>query len=331
LRENVIKFLGSRGLSMGLLITGAVYFFYLTILWLLDLRPAPFMLWSPISVLSVPFLANLITNLLTRRYAHTGNILFHAAFVIILIGLRISLLARFEGEFTLTEGESFFGDEKEYTSYTASDEFDESAPRISLRLDSVTPEFWEDKFHFTRLESNVRYPATTLRNIGIIRLNGGLKMDGARLRLTSFGYAPEVLLENLRVGTIHRSATKMAVFPPGSEDHLQIGSYRVFIKVLSDPVSEAGKLRNKSMNLVDPVFLVKVTWVYQSIFEGVLKKGEEVRFGSFKISFEGIKYWTGFGVVKDPGEPVVIAGLIALVLGLFLRLLPDLYRKGRTG
>jgi hypothetical protein len=82
---------------------------------------------------------------------------------------------------------------------------------------------------------------------------------------------------------------------------------------------------------VDPVFLVKVTWVYQTIFEGVLKKDEEVQFGSFKISFEGIKYWTEFGVVKDPGEPVVIAGLVALVLGLFLRLLPGLYRKGRTG
>jgi cytochrome c biogenesis protein ResB len=328
---NVIKFLGSRGLTMGLLKTGVGYFLWLTILWLLNLRPANYMLWVPISIISVPFLTNVIVNLLTRRYAYTGNILFHAAFVIIFIGLGITLLTRFEGVFVLTEGESFFGEEKEYIRYSSRDGFNELAPGISLRLDRVSPEFWEDKLHFTRLESEVRYPATTLRNSGIVRLNGGLKMDGARLRLVSFGYAPEVLLEDMKAGTLQRRAAKMAVFPPEAEDYLELGSYRVKVKVLSDPVKEAGKLRNKSMNLVDPVFLVKVTWLDQPIYEGALKKGEEVGFGSFKMSFGGIKYWTEFGVVKDPGEPVVIAGLVTLVLGLFLRLLPGLYGKADIG
>jgi hypothetical protein len=327
---NVVKLLGSRRLSIGLLITGVLYFLYLTVLWLVNLRPANYMLWVPISVLSVPFFANVIVNLLTRRYTYTGNILFHAAFVIIFIGLRISLLTRFGGVFALTEGESFFGEEKEYSHYTARGEFDRLAPEISLRLDRVIPEFWEDKFHFTRLESEVRYPATTLRNRGIIRLNGGLKMDGARLRLVSFGYAPEVLLEDLKEGTFQKGASKMAVFPPGSEDYLEIGSYRVKIKVLSDPAEKEGKLINKSMNLVEPVFLVKVTWLYQTIYEGVLKKGGAARFGKFKLSFGDVRYWTRIGVVKDRGEPVVIAGLVAMVLGLFFRLLPGLYGKAHT-
>lgn len=310
---------------MGLLIAALAYFLWLTLLWLLNLKPAPYMLWAPVSLLTLPFIANVLVNLFTRRYTYTGNILFHAAFVIILIGMRITLFARFEGTFALTEGESFFGEETEYVQYSASGEFSEAAPGVSFRLDRVTPWFWDDKLHFTRLTSDVRYPATTLEEAATIRLNGGLKMDGARLRIMSFGYAPEVLVEDLEGRIVRRWAAKMSVFPPGSEDHIEIGSYRIGIKVLPDPVEEEGKLGNKSMNLRDPVFLVNVTWLFEPVFAGVLKRGEKVVIGNLRISFPGIKYWVRYGVVKDPGEPVVIAGLVILVLGLMMRLIPGLY------
>lgn len=321
-----IKFLGSRGLTLALLITGVAYFLWLTLLWALNLIPAPWMLWSPLSALSLPFLANVIVNLFTRRYAYTGNILFHAAFLIIFIGLRITLLTRFEGEFALTEGESFFGEENEYISYTSPDGFDGHAPDISLRLESVTPEFWEDRLHFTGLESEVRYPATTLAEGGVVRLNGGVKMDGAKLRLVSFGYTTELLLEDLKEGSSIKLEPKMAVFPPGAEDSIEIGSYRLYIKVLPDPVSQAGELQNRTMNLVRPVSLVRIEWLRSEIYDGVLKKGDSVDFGSFRVTFRGIKYWARFGAVKDPGQRVVMAGMVMMCLGLVLRLIPGMYR-----
>jgi hypothetical protein len=322
-----IRFLGSRALTLGLLITGVIYFLWLTALWFLQLIPAVWMLWVPISVLAIPFLTNVMVNLFTRRYAYTGNILFHAAFLIIFIGLRITLLTRFEGVFALTEGESFFGEESEYITYSASDGFDELAPDISLKLESITLEFWADRLHFTKFESEVRYPATTLAERGEIRINGGLTIDGARLRLLDFGYTTEFVLENTEKGTATVQKPKMAVFPPGSEDNIEVGSYRVYIKVLPDPVSEKGELRNRTMNLVDPVFLVRIKWLYRDMFEGALKKNDFVEFGTFKITFKDINYWTRIGAVKDPGEMVIVAGLVVMVLGLMLRLLPGLYGK----
>ena len=94
--NGLIRFLGSRKLSIGILIAGGTYFIYLTILWFLNIKPPVFyMVWFPVLALTIPFLANVIINLFTRRYTYTGNILFHAAFAVIAIGIGISLLYRF--------------------------------------------------------------------------------------------------------------------------------------------------------------------------------------------------------------------------------------------
>ena len=61
---------------------------------------------------------------------------------------------------------------------------------VSFKLDKIVPEYWGERLHFTRLDGEVRYPAETLENKGMVRLNGGLKINGARIRHEGFGFAP---------------------------------------------------------------------------------------------------------------------------------------------
>lgn len=323
--NGLIRFLGSRKLSIGLLIASGTYFIYLTILWFLNRKPPVFyMVWFPVLALTIPFLANVIINLFTRRYTYTGNILFHAAFAIIAIGIGISLLYRFEGKIILTEGGVFWGEKTDYTAMNKKDEFASLAPKVSFRLDKIVPEYWGQRLYFTKLDGEISYPAETLANKGTIRLNGGLTINGARVRHTGFGFAPEILLEDMQSGTIRRQTSVMMLFPPGSEDYIELGSHKIYIQILSDPVTEQGKLQNRSMNLIDPIFLVNITWMGKPIYKGLFKKGQGIMLGNtnIKISFSGVKYWLQAEIIKDPGEMIVIIGLVAMTVGLLLRLFP---------
>lgn len=300
--------------------------------------PRPFMVWFPVLVLIIFFLANVIVSLFTRRYAYTANILFHAAFIIVAVGVGVSLLYRFEGTAVLTEGDVFWGEKGDYINYSTArgipiirvikkalvgdskDNFDRLAPKLSFKLDKIIPEYWGEKLHFTRLDGEIRYPAETLADQGAIRLNGGLTINGARIRHSGFGFAPEILLEDIKSGAIRRHTAVMRLFPPGSEDYIELGSYKIYMQVFSDPITGKGRLWNRSMNLVNPIFRVKVTWLDHPIYEGVLKKGEMVRLGATNISLTGVKYWLAIEIVKDPGETIVIIGLITMATGLLLRL-----------
>lgn len=296
------------------------------------------MIWFPVLILTIPFIANVITSLLTRHYAYTGNILLHAAFVIAAIGVGVSLLYRFEGTAVLTEGNVFWGEKNDYAAYSTAkgipiirlikrasikehgDNFETLAPMVSFKLEKIIPEYWGNRLHFTRLDGEISYPAETLATKGVIRLNGGLTINGARIRHTGFGFAPEILLEDAKNETISRHTAAMRIFPPGSEDFIELGSYKIYMQVFSDPITEKGLLKNKSMNLTNPVFKVRVTWMNQAIYEGILKKGEILKLGPTNISFTGVKYWLQVEMVKDPGEIIVIIGFIAMALGLLLRL-----------
>lgn len=329
--KGFIRFLGSRQLSIGLLIAGAAYFFYLTILWFLNMRPpAFFMVWSPLLVIIIPFFANVLISLFTRHYAYTGNILFHAGFFIVAIGVILSLLYRFEGTAVLTEGAVFWGEKNNYITYNRKDNFERLAPKVSLRLDKIVPEYWGERLHFIRLDGEISYPAETLENKGVVRLNGGLKVNGARMRHSGFGFAPEILLEDVKSGLIRRQTVVMRIFPPGSEDYLELGSYKIYMQIFSDPVAEKGKLQNRSMNLVEPILRVRIKWLGQSIYEGVLKKGEVIRLGTTNMSFAGVKYWLQIEIERDPGEMGVIIGFIAMAEGLLLRLLPFVIKRKST-
>lgn len=319
-RRDILDTLGSKKFSIIILKACVIYFAFLAILWFSGLiPPAPYMYWAPFSLWTVLFFINLSINLLTKKYLYNGNLVFHIALLAVLCGALTSALFRFKGDIVAIEGDTFWGNKEEYFKPPSFGLLKRSFPSLSFKLEEITPEFWKGALYFTKLEGRVKYPAETLDSEGIIRLNGGLSINGARLRLKNYGFFPEVVIEEEDMLVI-RGPLRVVVFPPGVEDSIDIKNYRLYIKVLSDPVLEGNRIVNASMNMKEPLFLVRVEWFGKQIFKGTLMQGEAVRMGNISIRFTGLRKWAEVGVVKDHGEPLIFAGFVTGVTGLILRL-----------
>lgn len=318
--ERVVSTLGSRRFSLLILKIGILYFLLLTLLWIMDLiPPSPWMVWGPAFLWFVFFLINLTISLLTRKYIFRGNLLFHIAFLLVAGGVVVSALFRFSGSAVVLEGESFWGGEGEYTRPPSYGLLVDTPPVVSFLLKKVTPGYWRDELYFVRLDALIRYPAWDPEGEATVRLNGGPRIGGARLRLKGFGLFPVIRVEQ-GGRLLFDGPVRALVFPPGNEDAVEIGSYRFHIRLFPDAVVEGERVRNGGMEPKNPLLLVRVEWLGRELFNGPLDVNGTLRAGDLLLTFKGVKEWVEFGVVRDPGEWFVFFGFLLAIAGLLWRM-----------
>jgi hypothetical protein len=336
--KRLLAILGSKRFAITLLKMGAVYLAYLFALWVLTLMPpAYYMIWGPFAVWTFFFFVNLCISLVRDTYIYKGNYIFHFALLIILIGVVISSSYRFDGRAVVLEGDSFFGEEDEYFYHNAGGNFKSLAPDISFRLDEVIPTFWDDRLYFVGLEGKVTYPATTLDHKSSVYLNDGPILDfdgsgGARLRIVEYGIVPNIRLEMKARPLIVDGPLLVNVFPPGVEAVYEMSSYEFYLSVATDPYfNEDGKLKNRSLNLTNPVLKLRIKWMGQTLFDGLLKEGEMIRFANMKLHFKEATQYITVGVVRDQGEWIVFIGFILCAFGLIMRIVERIRGVGLEG
>ncbi len=326
----IIEQLGSKRLTLTVLKTGILVPSILTILWILDVRPPAFyMVWLPLTVWGIVFLVNLVASLFTQRYIHRANLFFHIAFLIVAMGISISLLYRFEGEAIVVEDGLFMGDEREYLRHNAGQSFSGVAPSgVGFYVESIEPVFWQDRLYFTGLKAVVSYPPHTRSHTAEIELNGGPSIGGARLRLTGYGIFPEVIIKK-GDDIVLKDVLRVNVFPPGNEDYIELGGYRLHMRLYPDYYTdEEGRPSTRSMYIKEPALLVRVEWLSNTVYEGVLRQGESVRFMDTRLTFSGTRRFVMVGVVRDPGEWLVFSGFVLAGASLLLRLKERRAKKG---
>ncbi len=319
--KNIIDYLGSKRLTLTILKTGPVVPAILAMLWILDVRPPTFyMVWAPLMAWGIAFLVNLVASLFVQRYVHRANLLFHISFVIVATGIVVSLLYRFEGEAIVVEDGLFMGEETEYVRHNAGEFFNTLAPRdVGFHVERIEPVFWENRLYFTGLKATISYPPATGTTTAGVELNRGPTIKGARLRLTGYGIFPEVVLKKSG-RLVLKDILRVSVFPPGNEDYIMVKNYRIYMRLYPDHyMDESGKPLTRSMYLREPALFVRVEWLSNTIYSGLLRQGESVGFMDMKLTFTGARRFVMVGIVKDPGEWFVFTGFVIAGASLVLR------------
>ena len=265
-------------------------------------------------------LPGLRRDLARGERAPLGTYLFHGALLVLALGFGTTMLFREELKAWAAEGEEFAGAPEQWLSRASPRPLSRGAPPLRFEVRSITPELWRDQLLFTELSADLALPggerATT-------RINRPLWLGfGTFLRLSGFGYAPRYELTDARGRVVDGAFVKMNVFPPGMADFIRPERlpYRIRVEVLPDLAFEGDRPVTRTLNLVNPGFRVHVWRGKVDVGGAVLRRGEPFAMEGLVLRFPEIRYWGEFSVLRDPGAPILLLGLLLGLAGLLLKL-----------
>lgn len=256
------------------------------------------------------------------RLSVIGSFLFHLSFVLLVAGVITTHCLRFEGNLLVTEGQEFYGKSGEYLGFNFSSNLYRSLPDINFKVDSVQPEFWEDRLLFTDLNAQISsIDGQTWSDV--VKLSSPKAFGLTQLQLKGFGYSPLFVVKGGKGKELDSAYVRLGIFPPGREDNFKFlkSKYQVFIKLFPDHFFQGKKIGTKTMNYRNPLYVVRIKKGSKTIFSGYLKPGQEARFNGLSLSFPEMRNFAEFRVVRDFGFPIIVIGLILGAVGIAQKLL----------
>lgn len=241
-----------------------------------------------------------------------GSVLFHIGINVVIIGIALSLMTRFNGRVVLTEGygtemkEAFLGDMPEgFPVRGAELERFEAVYAGGFPVDySMDVTFWTE------------YGETR----GRVKVNEPISVMGYQFSPTRHGFAPRFSMKKGEE-TLLDAYINLVVMTPEQVDTIDLPEEGIKIRAqfFPDLYMEGRTPKTRSRETKNPVFFVEVRRGKEMLGQGFLPLNKEVSFAGYTLEFKDLKMWAMFGVSKDLGVPAVAAGFMLIVVGLVVR------------
>lgn len=275
----------------------------------------------------------------------TGNLVFHLALILILVGVSLGALFSMNGGAIVNVGERFTNTPTTYDDLNFGRLFkDSSLPPFSIKVDDFKATYnpsTNAPEDYTLKVSVIDEPgAAPVKKI--IKVNSPLGFGSTNVYLQANGYSPLV--------TVRDSSGEIVLqgpipFLPQDSNMTSIGAIKVpdsspqlgFVASFL-PTAARDKVRggiSSYPEALDPQLLLSA-WkgnlgldqgVPQSVYRintkpmqkiglKALKVGDTYTFAEGSIRFDGFVQWVNLQVVKDPGKGYALVGGILAILGL---------------
>jgi len=253
-----------------------------------------------------------------------GSTLFHFSFLLLLIGALLSTWGRFEGFFTLTEGQSFRGLPGEFT-------FTRQAPLLPRTTLPFQLNF-EELLLVNEPEPHHRSGVSLQEEDGTtkkawIRPFHALTYRGYTFYQVENGFSPAFVLRNAQGQVLYNAFVALQTKRLGESvifrDYFYIPGTRFMLRATFYPDGKhpAENLTNRPGVADNPTLDVELMNRDDSVvFTGTVAQGKTIDAGDVLIEFADLRHWSRFRVVKDLGLPLIYGSFFAGIVGYFLRL-----------
>lgn len=279
----------------------------------------------------------------------TGNLLFHLALILILVGVSVGALFGMKGEAIVNVGERFINIPTTYDSLSYGKLFkDASLAPFSLKVEDFQAKYdplTNAPEDYTLRVSSIKAPESPAES-KIIKVNAPLSFGSTNIYLQANGYSPVVTVRDKSGAVVLQGPTP---FLPQDANLTSIGAIKVpdsnpqigFVSSFL-PTASRDKVRggiSAFPEALDPKLLFSVwqgdlgldrgtpqsvyridTSKMQQIGLHSLKVGETFVFSQGSITFDGFVPWVNLQVVRDPGKLYALLGGIVAILGLLASL-----------
>lgn len=257
------------------------------------------------------------------RWGAFGSTIFHFSFLILLVGALLSTWARFEGGFTLVEGQSFRGLPGEYAYLKQTPLLSRETLPFQLNYESLV-RVDEPRLHY-RNQVSLQEESGESR-VDWIRPFHALTYRGYTFYQKEHGFSPALRIRDKQgqvlFDAIVSLQTKRTESDVTYQDHFKVPGtwYTLKAKLYPDAEFVGSGLINRSEFPDNPVLSFSLMINDFASYTGSVKRGEIVETDDVSIEFIELRYWSSFRVVKDFGLPIIYASFFVGILGYFIRL-----------
>jgi cytochrome c biogenesis protein len=277
----------------------------------------------------------------------TGNLLFHLALILVLIGISFGALFGMRGEAIVNVGERFINVPTTYDSLSFGKLVNEKIlPTFTINVDKF------DAKYDPRTNAPLDYTASvTVETDGKkekreIKVNSPLTFGSTRVYLQANGYSPIVTVRDSKGNVAFQGPVPFlpqdgnlrsigAIKVPDADPQIGFvssflptysrtpnqGGISVFPEALSPKLLFSAWLGDLGLDSGVPQSVYRInTSKMKKVALSSLTPGESYKFPEGEITFEGLTPWVNLQVVSDPGKTYALFGAIVAILGLLASL-----------
>jgi len=285
----------------------------------------------------------------------TGNLVFHLALIVVLVGIAVGGLFGWKGNVIVREGSGFSDQLTQYDAWGGGRIVNpDNLPPFSFTLSKFTVDFERGVAQRGAprvFQADVSYRTSpgSAAQAARVEVNEPLAIDGVKVFLVGHGYAPHVIVRD-RTGKVVFDDT--VVFLPQDGNFTSTGVIKVpdatpslgfngvFLPTAAidkvrgphslfpapdDPALFLGAFKGDlGMDAGTPQSVYRLdTKNMTRIGLEPLRVGQEWTLpdGSGTVAFVGIERWASFQIAYDPGKEVALVAVGLAILGLVLSLL----------
>ena len=258
---------------------------------------------------------------LKHRFSPIGFLLFHLSFLLCLLGALTISYTRFSGKLTLTEGQSFKGDIKQFHRIIDTPKMLKALPELRLRLEEVHPTYEHDVP--SSLEALLMVSDSGGARMESVDVNKPVRRGALTIHANAIGVSPLVEIIGPSGQVIDGAYVSLNVLNDQTDSFKFDTDSRYNFEVLFYPDHEVvdGRDTTRSIEMNNPVFYFMITEDDWQVFRGTVRPGQLVEFGNFKLKVSDIKYWVEFLIVREYGKYPLTVGFIFAAVGLVMRLI----------
>lgn len=284
----------------------------------------------------------------------TGNLVFHLALVLLLVGVAVGGLFGWKGNVIIKEGDGFSNTLTQYDAWGGGRfvQADGLAP-FSFTLDSFSVDFEREEAQ--RGAPRLFEAAVTYREspqspgvAALIEVNEPLSVDGAKVFLVGHGYAPHFVVTDSTGATVFDDTVVFlpqdgnftstgvvkipdatpslglnGLFLPTATLHSELGPISTFPGPDFPGVFLSAFEGDLGMDsgLPQSIYRLDTSQMEQLGLESLLP-GETWTLpgGAGTVTFTGFERWASFQIASDPGKELALGSAVAAMAGLLLSL-----------
>jgi cytochrome c biogenesis protein ResB len=249
-----------------------------------------------------------------------GFIALHISLILLFAGGFWSAAARLDGFIVLTENQVFKEEHANYVRLVEGPLRKEYHQGFSLRLKSVRVDFREN--YLLNIESDIEIidkQGSVVKDT--VKVNHPFTYNHLTFTQDQTGFSPRLLIRDKGSGRVLVNAfAALKTFRKG-----QTREYRDFLPLPFFKQRVIVTLYPNHKRTGNPALLVETeNESGQPIPKGHVTMGSSMPLGKYTIGFIGLRRWSSFKVVEDPGYNLVWIALWLGVAALILRYIPDL-------